>query len=372
MTEQNQLWLLLARKLSGEITEADNLLLHDLLQKHPDKQYIAEILHSYFGSRLNSEVNDEYELHTKFKRIVQQTEPEPALNNQPISIVRKISGVRRYAAIITVVIAAGGLTYYLAQKNNSQKALAHTVSKNHVNEITSNAGAKTKMRLPDGSLVWLNSSSKLTYQGDFNKTEREVTLEGEGFFDIAKNPGKPFIVHTHGIDIKVLGTAFNVKCYATDETIETTLLRGAIEVIRKDDPAAPAITLKPNEKLVYIKKTPKHTSLAQPASTANTELITENIDIVHIPVNIPDSNKTETSWVYNKLIFEGDNFTDLAKKMERWFNVSIVFKDEKIKNYRFKGSFANESINEALDALQFSKHFSYEINGTTVEISGKK
>lgn len=372
MTEQNQLWLLLARKLSGEITEADNVLLHDLLQQHPDKQYIAEILHSYFGSPLNSEVNDEYEMHAKFKRIVQQNEQDAASNNQPISIVRKMSGVRRYAAIVTLVVAAGALTYYLSQKNDTQKTLAQAVAKNHVNEINSKPGAKTKMRLPDGSQVWLNSSSKLTYQGDFNKTVREVTLEGEGFFDIAKDPGKPFIVHTHGIDIKVLGTAFNVKCYAADETIETTLLRGAIEVIRKDDPAAPAITLKPNEKLVYIKNTPKHTSLAQTTSTTNTELITENIDIIHIPVNIPDSNKTETSWVYNRLIFEGDNFTELAKKMERWFNVTIVFKDEKIKNYRFKGSFANESINEALEALQFTKHFSYEINGTTVEVSGKK
>jgi ferric-dicitrate binding protein FerR (iron transport regulator) len=369
MTEQNQLWLLLARKLSGEITETDNQLLNDLLQKHPDKQYIAEILHSYFGSALNSEDNDEQELHAKFKRIIQHKEIDPASNNQPI---RRIGGVRRYAAIITVVVATGGLIYYFTQRNDSQKILAHAVSKNHVNEITSNAGAKTKMRLPDGSLVWLNSSSKLTYQGDFNKSQREVTLEGEGFFDVAKNPGKPFIVHTHGIDIKVLGTAFNVKCYAADETIETTLLRGSVEVIRKNDPAAPAITLKPNEKLVYNKNTPKHTPLTQTTSSTNTELITENMDIVRIPVNIPDSNKTETSWVYNKLIFEGDNFTELAKKMERWFNVSIVFKDEKIKNYRFKGSFANESINEALVALQISKHFSYEINGTTVEVSSKK
>lgn len=371
MTEQNQLWLLLARKLSGEISEADNQLLHDLLQQHPDKQYIAEILQSYFHSASSDEIDDEQELHVKFKRIVEQTEYEPAFNNQPISILGKISGVRKYAAIIAAVAITGALAYYFFQKNSSSKTFAQ-IANNHVNEITSNAGAKTKMRLPDGSQVWLNSSSKLTYKSDFNKTDREVTLEGEGFFDVNKNPGKPFIVHTHGLDIKVLGTAFNVKCYATEETIEATLLRGAIEVIRKDDPAAPAITLKPNEKLVFNKKTPKHSPLPQNTSSTTAELITENIDVVHIPVNIPDSNKTETSWVYNKLIFEGDKFTDLAKKMERWFNVSIEFKDEKIKNYRFRGTFTNENISEALEALQISKHFSYEINGTNVKVSSKK
>jgi ferric-dicitrate binding protein FerR (iron transport regulator) len=93
----------------------------------------------------------------------------------------------------------------------------------------------------------VNSGSKLTYEGNFKGNLREVRLDGEAYFDVVKDALHPFIVHTSGIDIKVLGTAFNVKAYKVDRTIEATLIHGSIEVINQNQPGAPKIMLKPHK-----------------------------------------------------------------------------------------------------------------------------
>ena len=123
----------------------------------------------------------------------------------------------------------------------------------HYNEVVAKRGTKTKIILPDGSQVWLNSDSKLSYGERFNDTIREVSLEGEAYFDVIKDKNRPFIVMTNALNIRVLGTAFNIKSYAQDATIETTLIRGMIEVRKNNEPATKKIVLTPNEKLIYNK-----------------------------------------------------------------------------------------------------------------------
>ena len=120
-------------------------------------------------------------------------------------------------------------------------------------EVAARPGVRTKVVLPDGTQVWLNSNSKLKYSPDFNLHSREVDLEGEAYFDVAKDMERPFIVHASTIDVRVLGTAFTIKSYPQDETIEATLLKGAIEISGRDNPGAPRIILKPDEKLVLNK-----------------------------------------------------------------------------------------------------------------------
>src|SRR5439155_8152 len=122
----------------------------------------------------------------------------------------------------------------------------------------------TYMVLPDGTQVWLNAESRITYSNTFNKSLREVNLEGEAYFDVTHDAAHPFIVHTSSIAIKVLGTAFTVKSYASDKTIEATLLRGSIEVVKNNDPSAPKVILRPHEKLVFNKE--EKNSTAEPAN----------------------------------------------------------------------------------------------------------
>jgi ferric-dicitrate binding protein FerR (iron transport regulator) len=372
--EDNRLWFLIARHLSGEITAPESKDLQDLLQKHPDKHHLFEILHSYFFLQEDSEEGESdssMDDERRFRRIIEHSEYNPDPIPQPaIKPVINLARHRfwQYSAAIACIVILAGLNFnYFHQQNTKTENIAAKG-----NEIISRSGARTKLLLPDGSQVWLNSGSKLNYSNAYNVTLREVDLEGEAYFDVVKVAGRPFIVHASSLNIKALGTVFVVKSYPQDETIETTLLRGIIEVSRKDFPDGPKVILKPDEKLIFNKQLetePRHYASDTSAKYAATTM--GKISVAAVSKTIPDSNKVETSWVYNRLVFDGDSFQELAKKMERWYNVKITLNSKELLHYRFKGAFENESIKEALDALQLTAEFSYKINNNEINLFKK-
>jgi ferric-dicitrate binding protein FerR (iron transport regulator) len=170
-----------------------------------------------------------------------------------------------------------------------------------------------------------------------------------------------------------LGTVFTVKSYPSDNTIETTLLKGSIEVHKRDDPDSSRVILRPSQKLVFNKQHQTETvrSTSPDAKPSPARIIESGILVTTIPKNKPDSLRKETSWVYNKLVFDGDRFDELAVKIERWYNVHINFENERVKQYRFKGVFENESIEQALDALKMTAKFSYHIDGNEIHIDNQ-
>ncbi|WP_158643721.1 FecR family protein [Pseudobacter ginsenosidimutans] len=170
----------------------------------------------------------------------------------------------------------------------------------------------------------------------------------EAFFDIAPQAGKPFIVHAGNIDIKVLGTAFNVKSYADEHTVETTLLRGLVQLSRKDKPDAKPILLKPHQKLVLGKEI-KGNIVNQKKENA---LLLPVQSVLQLDTTLRDDELPETAWIYNRLQFRGDGFPELAKKLERWYNIKIHFEDEAVQSLTFNGSLENETVEQAFRALQ--------------------
>lgn len=278
-----------------------------------------------------------------------------------------------YAAILIPLLI---LSFSFSFFSSGSSAVA--AQQKRINEINVNPGAKTKVQLPDGSHVWVNSDSKISYPETFKGSQREVFLEGEAYFDVVKDPFHPFIVHTSGIDIKVLGTAFNVKAYDAEPTIEATLIHGTIEVAKTNQPDGPKVTLKPHEKLIFNKLANKlgdeHAAAKVQRISSATPLmniIIPETTILTLAKNIADTAIIETSWVYNRLVFEEDKFEDLAIKMERWFNVKITITNDKLKVYRLSGSFENETVEDALKALQYSMPFKYDINGKDIVINKK-
>lgn len=199
-------------------------------------------------------------------------------------------------------------------------------------------------RLPDGTAVWLNKQSKLTcYPGD----DRTVSLEGEAFFDVAKNPEHPFVIHTARMDITVLGTSFNVKAYKNDVSDETLLVSGAVEITLREQTSS-RIRLRPNEKIIL------HTSSSKQHPTSFYEL--KNSVANH------DSTLNETLWRENKLVFSHETFEQIAVKMERWYGVNIHIQDPSLKKLLFTAIFENETVDQTLTALQLSAPFHYQIN----------
>jgi ferric-dicitrate binding protein FerR (iron transport regulator) len=214
----------------------------------------------------------------------------------------------------------------------------------------SRAGERKSFQLPDGSKVMLNAGSTLTMAQDFNTNSREVTLEGEAFFDVSHNPGKPFIIHTTTMNVKVLGTIFNVKAYPADKTAETSLLKGSVEVTLKND-AKKKIILRPNEKIVLpnpLAEKPTETKAPNPKPKVQSDYTIARLTYI-------DSAVKEVSWTENRLAFTENSFEEIAPVLERWYNVSITFEDNAVKQFRYTATFDQKNIIQVLDALQMTR-----------------
>ncbi|NJO68695.1 MAG: DUF4974 domain-containing protein [Bacteroidetes bacterium] len=234
----------------------------------------------------------------------------------------------KVAAFILALIAVGWLSYYAG---NRQTGLTPEIT-----EIESPMGSRTKVNLPDGTKVWLNGGSMLKFSSRFNKSDRIVSITGEGYFDVMHRKELPFVVNTHEIRIKVLGTTFNIKAYPDDGSIETTLERGSlsIEKMSSGGTSMPQTILAPNQRATYIKMNGKvHLSEEDKKATMNNSpdpikplreklLISKRID-----------TQVYTSWKENKLVFRNEPFESLILKLERWYGVNIIVKDDEINNY---------------------------------------
>ncbi|MDO6432801.1 FecR family protein [Flavitalea sp. BT771] len=274
---------------------------------------------------------------------------------------RVLKRVMAWAAVCCCLVVGAVWVYQL-------KNPLHLIE-NKQNEVATSL-SKSKVQLPDGSIVMLNRHSKLVYNKDFGATKREISLTGEAFFDISKNESVPLTVIAGAVRIRVMGTAFNVRAYSDDSTIETSLIRGSIEVSSIDDPERP-IRMRPNEKIVFGKEPSPLPSSGDGKALATRKPAQTFVQMNRIKPNPIDSTINEIVWVQDKLVFSKEPFYSVAQKMERWFQVRIKFKDRISEQLSLTGSLEKESLTEALDALQQLTPFNYKIDGGVVTISKK-
>jgi ferric-dicitrate binding protein FerR (iron transport regulator) len=194
-----------------------------------------------------------------------------------------------------------------------------------------------------------------------------VHLSGEAYFDVVSNKQNPFFIRTNSITVKVTGTRFNVRAYPAEQRSTTTLLHGNVEVIDNTHPDM-VYRLLPAQKLVLENPAAiaGNNSPAQQLGRVNT-LAAPKIE--SLTYTAADSIVAETAWVMNRLVFENESFREVADKMERWFNVEIVFADAGLEQERLRGDFRNETLTQALDALKITTPFAYSFNNNTVIIS---
>lgn len=191
--------------------------------------------------------------------------------------------------------------------------------------LASSDGAKASFVLPDGSKVWLNRDSRLYYSGDMDGKERRVRLEGEGFFDVAKNPERPFIVSASDIDINVLGTEFTVSAYDA-EKVDTYLLEGRVGISGPGIDGS--IDLVPDQAVRYIKS-----------------------DMSYRKYNVKASN--HTSWINERLVFQNVSLSDIVETLSHWYNIVIFCPDENFaNNTKLSFTVRQEPLCEILDAIE--------------------
>ncbi len=381
--KEEQYWLLLSKKITGEATADELMQLEELISNDQEWQTIMETLQEFWNSRPNhvdeisrQKSNDAYLAHInrlKEKALdfnSTQVELDAVMNGLTETQAKKPLHKRLAVYLVAATFLGAIMLLYFTSGNSRQQNMPLASSSKPANEVTVGHGSRSRIQLPDGSQVWINSGSTLTYDNFSKSNTREVQLNGEAYFDVVRDPEHPFIVHTSGIDIKVLGTAFNVKAYKSESTIEATLIHGSIEVINQNRPGAPRIMLKPHEKLVYNKYAVPD-SRDQRADVKPVEPDAYSVTVKPLKKEVADSDIVETAWVYNKLSFEEERFEDLARKMEKWYNLKIAIESEKVKNYKLSGSFVNETPEEAFRELQFLMPFTYSIKGNEVRIMRK-
>jgi transmembrane sensor len=360
----NSLWFLIARSLAGETSLEEEQTLQHILQQDASTQQQYDLLKRMWHIKEDlSEVIDEHEKEN-ISHILQLAEIERTTDTE--NIIVEPRGKRRKlfyrlsgAAAIIFLASVSWIFIHNDSIPGKKNSSAQTQT------LVAEKGSKTRTILPDGSSVWLNADSHVTYSENSSANTREVKLDGEAYFDVVKDAKRPFIVHVADYDIKVLGTLFNVKSYPDDKTIETTLIRGLVQVTKHNEKKQKPIFLHPNEKLIVEKFAANH-EVQLPNIQSN--IVEKNYIIKPLDSSLKEPERIETAWVYNRLEFNGDNFEELAGKLERWYNVIIIFDDNAVKDLHLHGSFENETIEQALAALKIATPFNYEIHGKEIHI----
>jgi ferric-dicitrate binding protein FerR (iron transport regulator) len=351
--EKNRFWELLAKVKSGEATPEEQLELNQHLSVFPADLDLVKQIDALWELPLPAKTAPtKDEVTAAWSMVRNKISAQHPVIQLPVA-TGKVRRIIKYMSAIAAlfILAVGGIWLW-----NRVQATAPPQK----NIVSTKNGSKSKIELPDGTQVWLNVGSRIKYDGNYGKENRELTLIGEAYFDVAHDANKPFILHTLKMDIKVLGTAFNVKAYPGDDITEAALIRGSIEVTFPERPLEKLI-LKPNDKISIVnKETNTAKDTVRLAHADNKER--PAIMVSSIQYEPTDSAVIETAWVNNKLIFRSKTFEELARDIERWFNVAVQVQDSSILDKKFTGTFSNESITDALDALSLSYPFHYKFN----------
>lgn len=381
----DRLWYILGKRLSGEATEEELFELEGLLNQHPELYYSVQNIMDLW--RLGKQVDDteaRQALKKHLQRLETVAEVLPSQGNSAISAMLplaepshspspvKIRSFGKWVAVAASLVLASGVVFWAKRSASNAwvepataQLMLHQDSGLHKNrsEISTRAGSHSKIVLPDGSIVWLNAGSKIEYDRNFDHEIREVSLNGEAYFDVVKDSSRPFIVHTHKLNIRVLGTAFNVKSYLEDNLTETSLIHGSIEVTMNNK-TGEKIVMKPSQKLTISGE-------ATTLSPVKTETVNKKPKVVLDKINyLPgDKEVVETSWMNNRFVFRDKKFYELAHELERRYGIPVQFYEPGIQELSFSGNFKNETVEQVLQALQLANHFSYVIKNETIIIT---
>ncbi|MCG6189700.1 FecR family protein [Maribellus maritimus] len=253
---------------------------------------------------------DDYEIENAYLKARHKISGKKERFNPTIRIVFK------YAAIIVFLISLTTIYYTSKQQLNS----AITTQKLSYTSFITEDGQRSKVVLPDSSIVWLNSGTTLSYPGNFSEQNRKVSLNGQAFFQVYHKEDDPFSVQANGLIVKVLGTKFDVDAYPENDKIAVVLESGKVELAHKEIETF-SYTMQPGEKATY--------NIADNALTLNFTDVT-----------------IYSSWKNGKLIFRNESMKNVVEKLKRWYNINIEVADEEVYNSIFSGTIQNESYEE--------------------------
>jgi len=352
---ESRIRVLMAKKISNTADENELAELNDLLSSFPAYQLLYKVL-SQVKTNIK-ETPDEKEIAIQLTELWKKINHAKAEQSIPVIKVSRFTSYRKWIAAAAVLVAVITASILVNHKIN-KTALAFAAN---YRTIKVPYGKTSRVILSDGTVVKLNAGTTLSFPLAFAKDSREVKLEGEAFFEVTKNPKRPFLVHAGHLTVRVLGTAFNVKAYREDKEVETTLIHGKVQVVMDNHPDKKIILL-PHQKLTVVKDPVegKPQASSEPAETKYK---------LQAVIAQADHNIDEVAWLDHKVAFSNQSFEEVANVIERKYNVHLIFGQDQLKNELITGVFESEKLSEALRLLQMSTDFNYTIKGDQITLS---
>lgn len=335
---------LLGRFISNTCSEEEKNAILDWLADPSNKLLARQWMEDHWRSTADGKTDLSYDVEKMLVRTSEKIAGPAAWDERNFPRYRWSLA----AVWVGALIAFSGLLFFLSQRGQnpqSSNSAPITIATN-LEEVKSASGEIVEKILPDGTRVTLNAQSSLVFTADFlNHATREVELKGEAFFDVTEDKAHPFIVKTQRIRVVVLGTAFNLKSYEGDPTIETTLIRGKVVIEKNEGSSGKIAELQPNQKAIFSNAT-------------------EQIKLINMSV------KNDMPWNRESLNFDDDLLYDVIKSLERWYDVTIHVRDASSLNCRLTARIDKESLHETLEILKSLTGIQYTVTGSEVFIEG--
>lgn len=313
---------IIKKYLNGNFSLNDKTVVDEYITNQKYNEELNELLIDHWNELEMKKVNNEKNLAPLLDKINHQILLLSIKQTNTLKTLWRLYA--KVAAVLLVPIIVASFYFYQKQNNNLSNLWV---------EVHSPYGARTQFSLPDGSTGWLNSGSVIRYPSHFKST-RNVTLNGEAFFDVVKNPNSPFIIDTKSIGIKVLGTSFNVVSYDVDSIAEVVVASGKVEVSANNKRFTK--NLLPNERLVF--------------NGTKNSFEKSAVDV-----------QNYTSWKSGKLIFLNDNLDEVIRKISRYYNVNFSVDNNVNRGQLFRAIMEEESLEEVLRYMKLTMDIDYVV-----------
>lgn len=318
--------ILISKYLNGNLSADERRQFNQWIEEKPEHRKIVADYQLLWSKAEGEGLSDQFDTEKALKRIKHKI-PMFAHRYR----WRNISNVA--AVIMAVALITSSMIFYFGA--DQQQAANQNIV---MQEVTTAFGTRSKFQLPDNSTVHLNSGSKLVFPSSFGKENRTVLLSGQAYFEVTKDTDKPFIVKTGAMQVKVLGTEFDLQAYENSDEISTTLVHGKIVLERvTGEQLTPLSELIPGERAIY------------------------NLDKQRLSINMEEETEKYTAWKEGRLVFFNDPISEVALKLGNWYNVEVILKNPKLKSYHFTATFTDEPIEQVLTLLSKSSPIHYTI-----------
>lgn len=326
MKEEDKLYELITKELLSDISEKESEMLQNHFLVNPEIKSKYNFIEKYWRN---------YFPGNKSNQVIKKTEKKLGFSNPSKKTNRTIFLYKIAVSLILIL----SLSYFSFHRFREKPQIS-------LNEYFANPGQVKNIILADGTKVWLNSHSLLIASEPFPKESREVMLYGEGYFEVAHNPDRPFIVKTPTLRTKVLGTHFNISAYPNDAKQEISLYEGSIELsgiqsLRKE------LVVNPGQKVFYT-----HCN--------------DEFNVITTDLGKP------AEWRDGILRFYDEDLGTIAKKLERKFQTNIIIADKKTESLHFTGNFEEESLIKIIELLKEAHEFQFERYDNSIIIQSKK